>query len=49
VKDKFEKSKGIAYVDFINQEEAEFACQSNGLDIDGQKLFIALSDPPKKG
>lgn len=49
VKDKFENSKGLAYVDFINPEEAQFACQSNGLDIDGQKLFVALSDPPKKG
>jgi len=49
VKDKFENSKGIAYVDFINSEEAQFACNSNGIDIDGQKLFIALSDPPKKG
>jgi len=49
VKDKFENSKGLAYVDFINPEEAQFACQSNGLDIDGLKLFVALSDPPKKG
>lgn len=44
-----ERSKGLAYVDFVNPEEAQEACKSDGIEIDGKKLYVALSDPPKKG
>ena len=42
-------SKGISYVDFESEEDAVEACESNGIEIDGRRLFVALSDPPKKG
>lgn len=42
-------SRGIAYVDFEDEEEAKAACESNGIKIDGRELYVALSDPPKKG
>ncbi len=41
--------KGLAYVDFEDSEQALKACESNGLDIDGRRLSVAISDPPKKG
>jgi RNA recognition motif-containing protein len=42
-------AKGLAYVDFDNEEAAQEALKTNGLVIDGRRLFVALSDPPKKG
>ena len=43
------KTKGTAYIDFATKEDALLACENNNVKIDGQKLFVALSDPPKKG
>ncbi|EGR28246.1 hypothetical protein IMG5_180460, partial [Ichthyophthirius multifiliis] len=42
--------KGLAYIDFLNQEEAEKACkQANNLKIDDNHiLYVALSAPPKE-
>jgi RNA recognition motif-containing protein len=42
-------AKGLAYVDFDSEQAAQEAVNSNGIMVDGRKLFVALSDPPKKG
>jgi RNA-binding proteins (RRM domain) len=42
-------SRGMAYVDFETVEDAKAALAQDGLEIDGRKLVIALSNPPKKG
>lgn len=49
VKTKFGENKGYAYVDFDSMEEANNAClMMNDRVIEGEKLIVAISAPPKK-
>ena len=49
IKDKQGNSKGFAYVDFISEEAARTGVQLNGTSVDNRRLFVAISNPPKKG
>ena len=50
IKNKLGKSKGFAYVDFDNSKNAKIGIDAvNSLpEIEGKKIFIAVSNPPKK-
>ncbi|EWS74384.1 RNA recognition motif protein (macronuclear) [Tetrahymena thermophila SB210] len=42
-------NKGFAYIDFSSMEEANNAClMMNDALVEGQKLYVAISAPPKK-
>ena len=50
IRDKKGNSKGFAYVDFSCAENAQKGLVINNLKmLNDQKLYVAISDPPKLG
>lgn len=41
--------KGVAYVEFVDEDNARRALEANGIVLDEQEISVAISDPPIKG
>jgi RNA recognition motif-containing protein len=48
LRDENGKSKGVAYISFSSESEAEKGLELNGTKLDNRIIIVAIADPNKR-